>query len=295
MTVPTNNESGRTDSPNTTPEKTETINTDSGKAVSINALSTVQRKSITPVSKLNSTDPKAMKEHVQEVSANNKAFETATAAFKTVYDRFESFVKTHMLNMNSVFNDEQNPAEGAPGALKFTAPEKLRLKKGEIEESLFTTDDAIAYKFLMLRSLSEKNAFPLGTGVKLVTGPNTEWSTQTLVKSFAYKDLSKNPVSATNTNERGQVVVNQEAFKILKHDRAELQTLLKQAFSEKIFECNTLKIAEPSTQGLVCSSFIDIINPERTINGYICFEIFNLAKNPELCGDIVFAEEHLEF
>ena len=259
----------------------------------INTISNFQAQAIKKVSELDITDPKAMKEHVQNLNAQNQVIESTKNAFVQVHNKLDAVIRVHLRTSDEVFSGSKKAHED--GNLKFKNPAKLHLHHDSgLDETIGSTDSAVNYQFLMFRDITNSTV-NFGPNVTLRDDYNKAWSKASLLASFDYKDGEKFPMKAF-IEKGGKMQPNQAAVKILKNDKEELMKLIETSFDQHRLECNTLKTTQDAyIQGVVCSSFTDAINPERVIKGYTCFETFNLAKVPGLCEEIDYESEHLDF
>jgi hypothetical protein len=169
----------------------------------------------------------------------------------------------------------------------------ISLEDGEVkaEMPITTANDYLAYSFLMFREVSGSQAYDFQPNfiVSFKSRSKTAYSKPDLLNTFKYNVNGEQIQAFINTNKNTKAP-NKEAVSILKEDKTEVEGILKNTFAEYAHSCNLLKSTTDQNARLACVSFSDAASPDHFLELHTCLEIFNLAKNDALCGEIVYAE-----
>ena len=208
-----------------------------------------------------------------------------------VYQEIMFQIKSHLNHMQNSFVQKKDPE----GNLSFKNPALYLFSTAEGANeplAITTANDYLTYSFLAFRLLSEKKPHDFvpnyivsfDRDIKVTYGSNEVLNTFKYVKNeveiepfITKKDFSKSP--------------NPEALKILRADKMEVKSILKNTFAEYAHDCNQLKKTSLDHAKIVCSSITTLVSPDYFLELNTCLEVFNLAKNQELCGNIVYSEE----
>ncbi len=200
-------------------------------------------------------------------------------------------IKTHLNHMQKRFIEK----EVNVGALSFLRP-SLYLSSVVEEEiqgelSITTANDYLAYSFLMFRMVSGSKAYNFQPDyvVSFKKGSTDAYSNYDLINTFKYTQGGSS-LEAFVTTKDNKKAPNPEAWKILKEDKVEVEGILKNTFTEYAHACNLLKETNDQNARLVCINFSDYSSPDYFLELHTCLEIFNLAKNLNLCLPVAYAE-----
>lgn len=194
------------------------------------------------------------------------------------YSKFHNALDAHM---RIHFRVQEEKYEGkvdsdGEGVLQFKDTQLTLHNLTSDNTVIFSSSDkALNYEYLMLRSIVGKAAHHFGDGVELLHGA-AKFSMRTFLDSFDYKDDKGQTISGL-VDTSGGLEVNREALQILREDRAEVKDIIKKILREYTSECNIIKNTAVEDINEICTNFA-----VEQIQQYTCFETFTSVSNPEL-------------
>lgn len=229
--------------------------------------------------------------HAQIGIQDKQLLDEAVREYQLLNVKLVAQVKTHLNHMQKKFIAK----EFGEHSLSFQRPAMYlsSLEDGEVkaEMPITTANDYLAYSFLMFREVSGSQAYDFQPNfiVSFKSRSKTAYSKPDLLNTFKYNVNGEQIQAFINTNKNTKAP-NKEAVSILKEDKTEVEGILKNTFAEYAHSCNLLKSTTDQNARLACVSFSDAASPDHFLELHTCLEIFNLAKNDALCGEIVYEE-----
>jgi hypothetical protein len=245
----------------------------------------------TKTSELDLSDRAQVAMHAQIGIQDKQLLDEAVREYNILNVKLIAQIKTHLNHMQKKFIAK----EYGENSLSFQRPAMYlsSLEDGEVkgEMPITTANDYLAYSFLMFREVSGNSAYNFQPNfvVSFQTKSTAAYSKADLLNTFKYQ-VEGEQVQAFISGKNNKKAPNLEALKILKEDKTEVEGILKNTFAEYAHSCNLLKSTTDQNARLACVSFSDAASPDHFLELHTCLEIFNLAKNPALCGEIVYEE-----
>jgi hypothetical protein len=252
---------------------------------------TVQMKT----SSLDLANREQMAMHARVGIQDKHDIQVAESNYKSLNYKIVGQIKAHLNHMNKAYIDG---VYGQLGGLYFNNPslflKSLDAMTNEIlgESAITTANDYLAYSFLMFRTVSGKKAhnFQPQYVVTFDKDSKKNYNSNDILSTFKYaKDGGE--VDAFVTTNTGKKKANDLALSILKADKEEISSILKNTFREFVHECNVLKQTSAENAGTVCRTFTDVTSPDYFLELTTCLEIFNLARDKNLCGEVEYENE----
>jgi hypothetical protein len=235
--------------------------------------------------------------HARNGVEEGHLIEEAKREYQKLYLKLTGQIKTHLNHMQKNYINQANYDNGD---LSFQKPS---LYLGEIgsegksvaEQAITTGNDYLAYSFLMFRQVSGKSAYTFEPNyiVSFLKAGTKSYNNNDLLNTFKYtkKGLEIEPFE---TSKEGKKTPKKEVIEILRNDKLEVEQVLKNTFSEYAHACNILKETNDYNLKVVCAFYSDHSSPDYFLELFTCLEVFNLAKNPSLCGSVIYADEDWE-
>lgn len=236
--------------------------------------------------------------HAQIGIQDKLLLDEAVREYQALNVKLVGQIKTHLNHMNKKFVEKEFGVK----ALSFQRPALYLSSLDEdasvkAEMSITTANDYLAYSFLMFRAVSGKDAYDFQPNF-VVSFKKADITKKVTTNAYSFNDLLNTfkynsdgeQIEAFVTKKDGKKAPNPEAISILKEDKTEVEGIVKNIFGEYAHSCNLLKSTSDQNAKLACVSFSDAASPDHFLELHTCLEIFNLAKNEDLCGDIVYEE-----
>ena len=250
----------------------------------------------TETSKLDLADHAAVARHAQIGIDDKRLLDDAVREYQLLHMKLTAQMKTHLNHMQKAFLEKDAETD----TLSFQRP---ALYLGNLDEdgkvvskmSITTANDYLAYSFLMFRVVSGDDAYNFQPNfVVSFKEPKLgekaiPYGKNDFLNAFKYS-VNGEEIQAFVTQKNGKKSPNSEAFKILKADKTEVEGILQNTFSEYAHACNLLKETSDHNAKVACVSFSDPASPDHFLELHTCLEIFTLAKDSNLCGEVVYED-----
>lgn len=273
-----------------TPNTQDTIKTDQEnnkelhKKVISNYVATLEAHQIYKVSTLDLQDAGSVA-YYSRFSVQNKQLVADTSyAFSKIFSKLTSAIKVHLNMMEADYNTDSKDT-----ALMFQNPSVYLTQLGTGETTMITpTDKGIAFAFLLFRAISGKDAYQLEPQYVISFNKNNQkmYGNADILNSFKYKK-SNAAIEPFAKGSNAKYVPNNEALTILREEKSEVESIIKQVFSSYAHDCNKIKDATSDSvvKAEVCRNIEDPLNPDYFPTMALCFEIFQLATIAGFCEE----------